>query len=361
MGSSATRLERAQQPSPESIRDGLSGGGRLTADAERCPTCHATIRSRFCSRCGARAPSLLPASVWAFVRRSVARLLDADSRLLRSLHLLFRQPGALTVHYLRGNRQPYVSPVQLFAIVNVLIVVLAASGSVEVFNTSLRLHVSAVSFYHQDMAERWVHTRIGAPEGWDLGRAQALADSVEPSGDAPPGIDEAGGERSVEASLRALDAFRAYETRFDRRADWLSKSLVFLLIPMLLTLLALLRFGTAGPRSRGGLLPPLVQATHVTTFWLLALPLTAILMVVGFGVIEAMGLVNRDTLRAFRDPVWTFLSCAAVSGYVIISIRRVYSTSWLGALVRGAVIGALLIPCLQVYRVILFVVGFYTT
>jgi hypothetical protein len=130
---------------------------------------------------------------------------------------------------------------------------------------------------------------------------------------------------------------------------------------MLLTLLALLRFGTAGPRFRGGLLPPLVQATHVTTFWLLALPLTAILMVVGFGVIEAMGLVNRDTLRAFRDPVWTFLTCTVVCGYVILSIRRVYSTSWLGAVVRGAVVGALLIPCLQIYRAILFVVGFYTT
>jgi len=50
-----------------------------------------------------------------------------------------------------------------------------------------------------------------------------------------------------------------------------------------------------------------------------------------------------------------------VCGYVILSIRRVYTTSWLGAVVRGAVVGALLIPCLQTYRAILFVVGFYTT
>ncbi|HHP7237658.1 DUF3667 domain-containing protein [Longibacter sp.] len=357
MGNSATRLERAQHPSPESIRDGLSGGGRLTADAERCPTCHATIRSRFCSRCGARAPSRLPASVGAFVRRAVERLLDADSRFLRSLHLLFVQPGALTVHYLRGNRQPYVGPVQLFAMVNVLIVLLGAYGFMEVFNTSLRLHVSAVSFYHTNMAERWVHTRIGAPEGWDLRQAQALEDS----GDALSGVDEHGRAPSVEASLEALDAFRAYETRFDQQADWLSKSLVFLLIPMLLTLLAVLNFGTVRHEPRDGLLPPLVQATHVTTFWLLALLLTAILTVVAFGVIEAMGIVDRDTLGAFQDPVWTFLSCAVVCGYVILSIRRVYTTSWLGAVVRGAVVGALLIPCLQIYRAILFVVGFYTT
>jgi hypothetical protein len=284
--------------------------------------------------------------------------MDADSRLLRSLHLLFRQPGALTVHHLRGNRQPYISLVQLFATVNVLIVLLGASGFMEVFNTSLRLHVSSVSFYHQDIAERWVHTRIKAPDGWDLWEAQALADSLESSGDAPSGVDDAGRERSVEASLRALEAFRAYETRFDQRADWLSKSLVFLLIPILLTLLAVLRFGTAGHLPRGGLLPPLVQATHVTTFWLLALPLTATAMIIGFGFLEATGLVGRDTLVGFRDHVWTLLSCAVVSGYAIISIRRVYSTSWLGAVVRGAVVGALLIPCLQIYRAILFSSGF---
>lgn len=299
--------------------------------------------------------------MWGFVRRAATRLLDADSRLLRTLILLFSRPGRLTVHYLRGNRQPYVSPVQFFALVNVLIVLLGASGTMQAFNTSLRLHVTASSFFHQDLAERWVNVRIDAPPGWQVQRAMALKNSLQHAADGSAAGDPTPATPSQQASLDALNSFREYASRFDRRAQMLSESLVFLLIPMLVALFAAMDVRQTGPRPAGGLLPHLVQATHVTAFWLLILPLSAIAVTVAFALLVVAGLISAEDIQRWKEPVWTVTTRVAVAGYVVGGVRQVYRASWIGAIIRGGIVGLLLIPCLQVYRAVLFIVGFYTT
>lgn len=357
----ASRLRRPKPASPVSIRNAIASGEPFTDAGERCPTCHDTVQRRFCGRCGAQAPGEFPSSVGAFLRRSVSRLVDADSRLLRSLRLLFAKPGRLTVHYLQGNRTRYIGPVQLFALVNVVIVLLGVSGVMSVFNTSLRYHVSATSFYHQEMAERWVHAHIDAPEGWTWQQAIALKDSLQRADNALPENSHVPNAPSTTASLQVLASFQEYEERFDRRAQQLSESLVFLLIPMLVVFFWIADLQGTGPRPGQGLLVHLVQATHVTTVWLLALPLAAIITVMSLGLLGSTGAIGEEALRSLRDPVWTLSSCVGVAVYIIVSVRHVYRRSWAGAVLQGAVIGFLLVPCLQVYRAILFVVGFYTT
>lgn len=303
---------------------------------------------------------MFPSSVWGFLRRGVSRLLDADSRLLRSLVLLFSRPGQLTVHYLRGNRKPYINPVQLFALVNLFIILLSVSGFMRVLNTPLRYHVSSTSFYHQDMADRWVNARIEAPEGWSIQDALAMEDSLGESTDRPEN-DSLAHSAEIRASLQTLASFREYEDRFNQRAQMLSESLVFLLIPMLVVPLGILSLRQRGPRLGRGMLVHLVQATHVTAVWFLLFPCGAILASVGLEALGAMGLIEKETIRGLVDLVWSVLSCAMVAVYVALAVRRVHRTSWGGAILRGAVIGLLLIPFLQVYRVVLFLVGFYTT
>ena len=54
------------------------------------------------------------------LKSSLAEMSSVDSRLLRSLGLLFARPGALSREYRVGRRQRYLSPISLFLIANVV-------------------------------------------------------------------------------------------------------------------------------------------------------------------------------------------------------------------------------------------------
>jgi len=93
-------------------------------------------------------------------------LLDADNRLFRSLYRLLMRPGALTVSFSKGRRQPFLGPLQLFVTINVVYFLFATSGiGLNTFHTPLNLHVRANNFYRQQLAQRRVNERIGAPDG----------------------------------------------------------------------------------------------------------------------------------------------------------------------------------------------------
>jgi sulfite exporter TauE/SafE len=116
-----------------------------------------------------------------------------------------------------------------------------------------------------------------------------------------------------------------------------------------------------GTRPAGGLLTHLVQATHVTAFWLLALPLSAVVMTVALAFLLAVGLIRAEDVQRWDEPVWTVMTRVAVAAYVVGCVRQVYRATWTSAIIRGGIVGLLLIPCLQVYRAVLFILAFYTT
>src|SRR4030095_674608 len=70
---------------------------------------------------------------------------SVDSRLLRSLRVLMTRPGAITSAYLDGPRKPYIGPLQLFLIINVMFFAVQSFSGSPVFSTSLHAHM-----YEQD-------------------------------------------------------------------------------------------------------------------------------------------------------------------------------------------------------------------
>lgn len=346
------RLAPAPDVSPEAIRGALTAEGAIVPEGERCPTCHAAIRARYCTVCGETRPSRQPDSVVGFLQEAIARLLDADNRLFRALYRLLLRPGALTVAFLNGRRRPFLGPLQLFVTINVAYFLFATGGiGPNTFHTPLHFHVSSDNFYHQSMAQRWVNERIEAPEGWSYLAARAAADS----------LDRAEADSSARtpvpprASQAALDAFQSYADQFDRQAKWLSKSLVFLFIPTLTGWLWLLY--PSRWRHRG-LLAPLVQATHL---WGGILVLTA-LAVIPFwiigGVAFALGTpVPENTLLNVLVGVPFVL-------YITAALRHVHGDtgwrSWASAGIRALATLWVISHLLRLYRAVLFLVGFYT-
>ena len=350
------RLAPPPDVSVEAIRSALSTPGRLTGEDERCPTCHASIQARFCAVCGETRPRHRPQTVIGFLWGAVGRLLDADNRLFRSLYRLLVRPGALTVAFLRGRRQPFLGPLQLFVTINVAYFLFATGGvGLNTFHTPLYLHVGASNFYHQELAQGWVNERIGAPDAWSYFAARAAADS----------LDRAGVPKEADAKVRAaaspefLSAFREYAERFDRQAKWLSKSLIFLFIPALAVWFWLLYPSRWWDTEGRFLLPFLVQATHIWG--------TALVVVAGAVIpwVVVLSLASVLGVSVAEEPILNAVVGVPLVLYVTASLRHVHGgasrTAWFGAGLRAAATFWVIWELLLAYRAALFVIGFYTT
>lgn len=368
--SSRVRSDHISQKSPrvlaqhgvslQAILAALQSVNRLTADGERCPTCTATLRHAYCAYCGERSPAVRPRSVIGFIREGVSRLFDADNRLLRSLSVLILQPGRLTRSYLQGNRKPYLSPVQIFAVVNIAFVIFAVNVGPDTFRTPLQYHVGSSNFYHQEVAQRWVNASIGAPAEWDYQEALALRDSL---GEGSSAADAGGVESGQDVVQSRISAFEDVATRFNRQANRLSESLIFLFIPGLALWFWLLHRLFAYKRTIGvtgtGLLPHVVHATHVMATMLIVFVGVVGLMIGILGLDVALGW-NVASIQFGYIGIFDLLLFSAEAVYLGYSFRGAWGIARLRAAIAGGATVFMFFHLLLVYRAILFVTVFTT-
>ena len=91
-----------------------------TAPAAACRNCGAILHGRYCHICGQEDRDLdVPfrelAGEW------LGNFLAFDARVWRTLALLARRPGRLTVEYLAGRRARYVPPLKLYLFISLLL------------------------------------------------------------------------------------------------------------------------------------------------------------------------------------------------------------------------------------------------
>jgi hypothetical protein len=89
--------------------------GRL----ERCRNCGATLLGTCCSSCGQRGDVHVP-TTHELVHEALEGFTHSDSRLWRSLRLLWFKPGFLTREFIAGRRETYLPPIRLYLVVSVL-------------------------------------------------------------------------------------------------------------------------------------------------------------------------------------------------------------------------------------------------
>ena len=106
-----------------------------------CPTCKVGVATPFCPACGERTLHPRELTLRWLLEHAFEAFTSVDSKLLRSFrHLVFR-PGQLTAAFLQGRRQPFMGPVPLFLITNVLFFAAEALLGGTVFNTPLDWHL----------------------------------------------------------------------------------------------------------------------------------------------------------------------------------------------------------------------------
>jgi hypothetical protein len=97
-----------------------------TSGSVTCLNCGAELHGPFCGGCGQRVVPPYP-TLREMAGDAWKELSGYDGRFARTLRLLLRRPGVLTVEVLEGRRARYVSPVRLYLAASLLFFVIGAA------------------------------------------------------------------------------------------------------------------------------------------------------------------------------------------------------------------------------------------
>jgi uncharacterized protein DUF3667 len=259
-----------------------------------CPSCGAPQPAKFCERCGEKRITTHDYAIAHFVEHALEAFTHFDIKSVRTLKVLALKPGELTRAYLDGRRKPFVGPIQLFVIVNVVFALFGANT----FRTPLTVQ----------------------QQSWFPGlKARMVAEA--------------------KAVNRRTD--EEFEREFDKTAATQAKTWVFTMIPAYALIVAAL-YG-----FRRYFFEHLIFATHFIAFlmlWILAAGITIV------------GGLRLAGIRTSLDGPVSIVLIAGLLVYLYAALRRTYGDRWYAAAARAAALIVVFLPLLRVYRLLLFFV-----
>lgn len=95
-----------------------------------CANCGTELAGEYCAACGQRHEPHVH-TVGHFASEAFESISHADSRLWRTLWLLFSRPGFLTREFFAGRRARYLPPFRLYLVLSVILVLLSAMAADE--------------------------------------------------------------------------------------------------------------------------------------------------------------------------------------------------------------------------------------
>lgn len=276
-----------------------------------CVSCERVFTGKFCPHCGEKRIDAHDLTLRHFTEHAVEAFTHADGKIVRSIRSLLLRPGEMTAGYIAGRRRPYIGPLQLFLICNVMYFLLQPLLRWDSLSSTLYTNMELAFF-----------------KGWAKPMAQA----------------------KIAASGLALEN---YGKIFDRAAILHGKSLVILLVP-LFTLPLLPLFARRGRP----LVLHLVFALHFTSFFLLGLLAVHGLLNLVQAICRAAGHPLSSGQLDLASAVPLFL---AFGVYFHLAVRRAYGETGPRLAVKATLLVALVLPLLTAYRLILFLITLRVT
>ncbi len=300
-------LYRPVEPTPQ--KEERKAGGDAPAD---CVSCGGRIDAAFCAACGEQRPTARHYGLTHFAGEVLEAFVHADGRALSTVKLLLTRPGVLTVAYMHGKRRPYMTPLQLFFVVNVVYFLWVALTWTNTFGTPLQFHVNGV--FYSSVARRLVLARLIARHA----------------------------------------TYAQYAAAFDHTAMLQAKSLIILMAPLFALGTALVIL----PR-RAYAVQHLVFALHAMCVLLLDLIVAGV--VANFAINEFSRVTGVRYAWHTYDAASTLLILLALAVYLRAALRRVYGFGALSATGRAVGLCAVLVATVVIYRGILFFTTFAAT
>jgi hypothetical protein len=286
------------------------------------------LQGAYCHACGEKRLSARDRTVGHVVRDLMGSAFSLDGTFWQTIRLLALRPGALTAEHLAGRRRPYLTPLRLFLLCNLVYFVVQPYTGYQGYNTTLR----------SQMARQMYSDPAGLVER--VARRLDL-DHLAP------------------AEMVETERFQRYEVAFNTQSSTYARALVVLLIPLIALLLKALL-----PRRL--LADHLVFATHLMAWQLLVVMSAWLLLyswVLAGGVYE---LLPRGVAVYFSE-VHTLVFVAV---YLYLALRRAYglgrgAAGWRAALLGlpplpGLGVAGLMLVLILVYRYVLFWATFWS-
>jgi hypothetical protein len=297
----------------------LNSNGELTTEAElakistdqysKCVSCSGLQTEDFCPLCGERKFDPHQLKLRHFLEQAVEGLTHADNRLFRSLKLLVTRPGFLTNEFMKGRRKPYLQPVQLFLVVNLVFFLVQAFSVLSPLTTELSVHMNQMSYGTR--ATKVIQQEI---------------------------------------AKRHL-SLEEYTVRFDAKEETEAKTLVIVMVPCFALAVALLQVQKARI-----FIQHLVFAFHFYAFFLLLLSAVGVLLtlVIKTAILARVGAASDS---GYQPGVDLALSCflgAVLGVYLYRSLRVVYDRGRAFSFVATILLLFATYELLQTYRHFLF-------
>jgi hypothetical protein len=275
---------------------------------DACPTCGTPFQGTYCAVCGEKRLGPHDLSLGHYAHELLHGFTHADGKLLKTLRALLLRPGELTRAYMEGRRRPYMRPVNLFVVLNLIYFLVPLF---ELFNTSLHSQLNFMP--HSALAARMVHGTVTAT-GADLA---------------------------------------AYEQVFTPRSAANAKLMLVLLVFILALPLALLYRRKARPSGH------VAFAFEAMSFNLLS---TAILLALALVLAQtAARLLGYPPEHITDDGVVSTLAFVLNLYFFFAAGRRFHRCTVPGALWRALLAFPLFFIALSAYRFLLFLVSHLQT
>ncbi len=232
-----------------------------------------------------------------------------DSKIFLSLRTLIRRPGRLTAEFFMGRRKPYMSPLQLFFVCNLIFFVLQPFTGLEILGPPLR------AFENNTFLRRVAQPLV----------AKKLAQEHIARTDA--------------------DKMAEFAQRFDRVSHLQAKTLVLLMAPMLASVLALFYLG-----SRHFFTEHLIFALHGYAWWLLWLLLVLVSISLLFVTMRATG---HPFSLGVLDEAATLLEFGGFAAYLGLGMKEFYRGGVTATVARAVPLALATYFIFHLYRLVL--------
>ena len=179
---------------------------RGAVSTENCLNCGEVLTGQHCSHCGQHS-RVRVLSLWGLTRDVIGDLLDADSRVWRTLWPLAFRPGLLTQEFLRGRRASYTPPFRMYLVLS-LVFFVVASLSDPGSEVALQLDEGG--------------TNIQIRDGQQAAEPPEPVPPAAPSAPAAPGAQptlDAEARRLIDAVIERMPESERAKTRRELEAD----------------------------------------------------------------------------------------------------------------------------------------------
>jgi len=273
-----------------------------------CKNCSTKFQGKFCPNCGEKVLTNSDFKLKTFILQGLDVFTHLDSKFSKTFISLVKRPGELTLNNWEGLRIAFAKPIQLFFILNALFYLLNSSTvNFNIFNTPLNNQLKYFSYSEYAKTET---------------------------------------DKIVEENNYT---FNEYQTKFNEKSDNLSKSLIFIMIPIQALLLWLFFY-----RKKPFYVQHLIFATHYFSFVLIyclvmiAITLLAVLIQQFIPSLNAMYLLN--------DGTFTLLGILFMSYYYFNAFKKCFKLKMIYNVVLSAFFVFSMYYVLEIYRLILFLI-----